>query len=136
MSHLHLRVDIGEEHYAVPVDHVQEVTRIGDLTPVPGAESPILGATNLRGEVLPIVDLAAMLGVGVEADPDQIVVTEFGALRAGMAVGKVVGVSEMAAPDIPTDAPMLHGAVLVDGALIGVLDIAGALEALAAKGRT
>lgn len=136
MSGVHLRVDVGAERYALPVEDILEVARIGEVTPLPGAGRPFLGVHNLRGEVLPVIDLGALLDVGAASAPDQIVVAQAGGLKAGLAVDAIVGVSELPSPDTATDSPALEGAALVDDALVGVVDVAGALRRLAAQERT
>jgi purine-binding chemotaxis protein CheW len=48
---------LGRERYAIETRFVREVTRLVDFTPVPGAPEFVLGVTNLRGDVLAIIDL-------------------------------------------------------------------------------
>ena len=62
MSGLHVRVRVADEHYALPVADVLEVAELGEVTPVPGAGAAVLGVRNLRGQVLPVVDLATVFG--------------------------------------------------------------------------
>ena len=54
---------VGVETYALPIEHVQEAAELGTLTPVPGAPNSVLGVYNLRGEILPVYDLSAVLGI-------------------------------------------------------------------------
>lgn len=54
---------LGRERYAIETRFVREVTRLVDFTPVPGAPEFLLGITNLRGQVLAVVDLRKFLGV-------------------------------------------------------------------------
>ncbi len=129
---MHVRVHMGGEHYALPVDDVREITPVGELTPLPGATRPFIGVRNLRGEVLPVIDLADLLGVQGAGEPQRLVVAQAGTLRAGLAVESVIGVSDIPLPDTPTDSPALRGAALVDGALVGVVDVAHALNGLVA----
>jgi purine-binding chemotaxis protein CheW len=53
---------VGDRHYALPVDAVREVARRPVLTRVPMAPDSLIGLANLRGRVLPVVSLAALLG--------------------------------------------------------------------------
>lgn len=48
---------LAGETFALPVEPVREVVRVGNITRVPHAPKPIRGVTNLRGRVIPIVDL-------------------------------------------------------------------------------
>lgn len=121
---------MGGEHYALPVGDVSEVADIGELTPLPGAPRPFLGIRNLRGEVLPVIDLAGALAIEAAGEPRRIVVAQAGALRAGLAVESVEGVLELTGPQLPTEAPALKGAALVDDTLVGIVDVPRLLLAL------
>jgi purine-binding chemotaxis protein CheW len=52
-----LSFGLGSERYAIEAACVREVARLTDLTPVPGAGDFVMGVTNLRGEVICVVDL-------------------------------------------------------------------------------
>src|ERR1700738_5722160 len=58
-----LRVQGGD--YAVPIHRVQEIVRVPEITRVPNAQAGVEGVINLRGRVLPVVDLAARLALGI-----------------------------------------------------------------------
>lgn len=55
---------VAETAMAVPVAQVEYVERLGALMPVPGAPPFLRGVASLRGQVVPIVDLAERLGLG------------------------------------------------------------------------
>ncbi|HBT38879.1 MAG: purine-binding chemotaxis protein CheW [Pseudothermotoga sp.] len=59
---------LGEETYAVPVTNVREIVKASKITRVPLAPAHIEGVMNLRGEVLPIINLRRLLGLP-EHDP-------------------------------------------------------------------
>ena len=48
---------LGEEEYAIDVLKIQEIIRTVEITVVPRVESYILGVMNLRGKVIPVIDL-------------------------------------------------------------------------------
>ena len=50
---------LGDEHYAVDTLHVREILECTRFTPVPRMPAAVRGATNLRGSVVPVVDLQA-----------------------------------------------------------------------------
>jgi purine-binding chemotaxis protein CheW len=54
---------IGGQPYAVDLRHVREVIPVECITPVPGMPALVLGVTNVRGSVVPVVDLLLMLGL-------------------------------------------------------------------------
>jgi purine-binding chemotaxis protein CheW len=53
---------LANEEYAVDVLSVKEIIEFGDVTRVPGTPSYVRGVINLRGSVVPVVDLAIRLG--------------------------------------------------------------------------
>ncbi|RMH17616.1 MAG: chemotaxis protein CheW [Acidobacteria bacterium] len=54
---------LGDETYGLPVAPVQEVLRVTGITRVPHAPRPIRGVTQVRGRVIPVVDLGLRLGL-------------------------------------------------------------------------
>lgn len=53
--------------YALPILKLKEILQYAGLTPVPGAPRAVRGVLNLRGSVVPVVDLAIRFGVGETA---------------------------------------------------------------------
>ena len=49
--------DLASEHYGVDISDVREIMRMQNITKVPGAMSYVEGVINLRGKVLPVLDL-------------------------------------------------------------------------------
>lgn len=58
---LSFRLDGGR--YAVPLAQVNEVVRVGELTPVPGAADDLLGVRHLRGQIVAVLDGRRRLGL-------------------------------------------------------------------------
>lgn len=129
-----VRVRVGAEEYALPVRHVPEVAELGDVTPVPGAPPQVLGIRNLRGEVLPVFDLAAGLGAEGSGAATRIVLAEDPAApgrRCALAVDEILEVAELGEAQEAVDSPLLAGAVLLDGRLVGLVDVPALLGAMA-----
>jgi purine-binding chemotaxis protein CheW len=59
----YLTFALGKEKFALPVDHVQEVVELEQITKVPHAPEYMLGIINLRGRVLPLLDTKQKLGL-------------------------------------------------------------------------
>jgi chemotaxis signal transduction protein len=135
MTGIHVRVRAGGEQYALPVQGVREITRRERITPVPGAPAGVLGVWNLRGDVIAAVDLASLLGLEGAADSDEarMVVAEHGELRAGLTVEAVTEVGPLPATIEPAESDYLSGAVRVDRAPVGVVDLGAVLGAAAAE---
>lgn len=126
-----MRLRVSAEAYAVPVGHVREITPLGGLTAVPGARPGILGVRNLRGQILPVADLALILGLPAATSPALLLVAESGDLQAGLAVDAVSAVSELAGPAEPASSGLLTGSALVGGDYVGFIDMARVFASLA-----
>jgi chemotaxis signal transduction protein len=127
---VHVRLRLGAEEYALPVEHVLEVVDLGELAAVPGAPATVLGIRNLRGQILPVYDLAALFRVEGGPAPARVVVAEDGDRRVGLAVDGVTDVSDLPEPGEEAQSEFLRGATLVDEGLVGVVDVPRLLDAL------
>lgn len=58
---------VGEEEFTVPILSIQEIIKPIEFTRVPHTPSYVLGVFNLRGSVIPLIDLRAKFGVATEA---------------------------------------------------------------------
>lgn len=136
MSDVYVRVRVAGEQYALPVEHVLEVAERGAVTPVPGAPAHVVGVRNLRGEVLPVVDLASALGLEAagRAAGERIVVLEEGGRRAGLAVEGLVGVAQLADVSAQEGERFVSATALADGELVGVLAADAVLDAAGSAG--
>jgi purine-binding chemotaxis protein CheW len=123
VSSVHVRVRVGGEEYAFPVAAVREVAELDDVVPVPGAGSAVLGVRNLRGQVLPVLDLAALLEIPRADAPTKLVVVEGASGQAGVAVDAIVGVSTLPAATEAVESSSLAGATLDDGALVATVRV-------------
>ena len=130
MSGVHVQVRVGTELYALPVVQVLEVGEMRALTLAPGASRATLGICNLRGDLLPVFDLATVLGLPRSEDPQRMLVAERCGTRAGFAVDEVTDVDELPEADQEADSDLLSSAALIDGSLVGVIDIDRLFETL------
>lgn len=82
--------NLGEE-YGVPISQVQEIVRVGGITRVPNAPPYMEGVINLRGRVLPVLNLRKRLKIsaGTIDKGSRIVVTEVGTKVLGLLVDAV-----------------------------------------------
>jgi purine-binding chemotaxis protein CheW len=62
---------LGSEEYGVDVRLVQEIIRVSEITPVPRAPASIKGVINLRGRIIPVVDLKRKLSLG-DVEPTRL----------------------------------------------------------------
>jgi len=88
-----------------PMGEVIEVTRLPKYTFIPGVKSWVLGVANLRGRLLPIIDLEAFVGSRLAADQNQhrVLVVEVGDVYVGLLVSRVFGLKHFSAADIDAE---------------------------------
>lgn len=124
---------LGAEEYGLAIERVQSIIRFEQATPVPRAPESVMGVINLRGQVIPVVDLVRRLSGGgfVPGPASRIVVTEGEAGTVGLAVDAANEVVSLAAAEIrpapegalgPETAEMFEGVVERDGRLVILLD--------------
>jgi purine-binding chemotaxis protein CheW len=131
VSGVHVRLRVGGESYAFGVEYVLEVAELGEIAPLPGAPGWVLGVRNLRGHVLPVFELASVLGIARDGPARSLLVVEHEGHRAGFAIGEVVDVGALAAPSEHAESTFLRGAVLDEGELVGVVDVPRLFRTLA-----
>lgn len=136
---------LNEEFYGVDILAVREIIGLQDITRVPDADPCILGVINLRGQVIPLIDLRTKFGmVQVVADEETcIIIVDVDNTWVGMVVDKVdeviaLGKSDIEPPprfahDGNQDYVMAMGKVS-DGRLLILLDVCLALAAKNNKG--
>ena len=92
-------LDVGGEAYGVEVPRVQEIVRVPPITVVPNGPPFLEGVINLRGQVIPVVDLRTHLGLAATTltRRSRVVVAELGAHRVGLIVDGVTRVVVLAA---------------------------------------
>ena len=81
---------LGSEEYGLPITAVQEIIRSTRPRTIPSAPPSVRGVINLRGKIIPVVDLKARLRLeGGDAEESKIVIVEAGAVTAGLIVDDV-----------------------------------------------
>jgi purine-binding chemotaxis protein CheW len=96
----YLTFTLGEESYGIPVLKVREIIRLCPVTAVANMPAHVKGVINLRGKVIPLVDLRVRFGLPIAADNERncIVVTQIVAASGGTRLYGIVvdGVEEVA----------------------------------------
>lgn len=126
-----LTFQLDGQAYAAPLVQVSEVIRMGEVTPVPGAASDLLGVRHLRGRVVPVLDGRRRLGLPArEGDDDNVRVVML--THASHWIGlRVDAVGELLIPGNAAVAPPPPGrAARPDDPVIGVLPWKGGFIAL------
>lgn len=82
---------VGEEEYAIPILSVQEINRMMQITRVPQSPPFIEGVINLRGKIIPVMDLRKRFSLDVtdNTSDSRIIVVEVGKRVIGFTVDRV-----------------------------------------------
>jgi len=96
---------IGTEEFAVDIASVQEINKAVEVTRIPNSPPHVQGVMNLRGKIIPVVDLRKMLGFQTRAADKQsrIIVIETGGVVVGFLVDSVSEVVQL--PESAVEAP-------------------------------
>lgn len=127
-----------KEEYAIPIEQVREIRAVESITKVPKAKSYIKGIMNLRGLIIPVIDVKEKLGLeGLEkmnAAKQRILVAEVNGSMTGLLVDEVDQVLRLQTKDIES-APQnleshnyIKGIAKTNDKLIVLLDVVSLLE--------
>ena len=129
--------ELANEHYGVDIAHVEGIIKMQAITAVPHAPYFVEGVTNLRGSVLPVIDLRKRFGLPTEETTknSRIVVVAIDGLKVGMtvdAVSEVLRVPEEAIEPTPpmvttVDSAFITGIAKLDERLVILLDLSKVL---------
>jgi purine-binding chemotaxis protein CheW len=102
---------LGGDEYAVEIQKVREVINFRELTPLPKAPSFVKGIINLRGEVIPVIDLREKLGLAHEAYSalTNVIIVEIGRKAVGVVVDDVRHVIRLAPGEVAPSPPFIGG---------------------------
>ena len=102
---------LNREEYGVSILHVQEIKRLTDITRVPFTSDFFKGVMNLRGSVLPVIDLKKRLGLPEAAytDDTRIVIVKVDEISIGMIVDAVTEVLTIDSAHIDTPKAISDG---------------------------
>jgi purine-binding chemotaxis protein CheW len=111
-----LLLPLAADWYALELTSVREIVPAPPVTPLPGAPIEVLGVFNLRGDVIPVLDTAALLGLPPAGAPDHLAV-----------VDTAHGPAALTATGVPTSAPL--------GDTAGPSELPATIARFAAAGR-
>lgn len=121
---------LGREQYALPILDVQEIIRYTTPRSVPHAAAYVEGVINLRGRIIPVIDVRTRFGMeGERAEDAKIVVISVGEHTVGIvvdAVDEVLDVGEEQIEDPPAglgadEADYIDAVAKVEGGLLILL---------------
>ena len=106
-----LEFRLGAERYALEIRHVQDVHPLRDLTPLPCTPPFVLGIVNVRGRILPVLDLKKFFDLPEQGltDLHRIILVQGNDLDFGLLADVIVGVRSVPAGDLQPALPTLTG---------------------------
>lgn len=130
---------LGDETYGINVMQVQEVLRMTEIAPVPGAPHYVLGIINLRGNVVTVLDTRARFGLEARETDDatRIVIIETEGHIVGILVDSVAEVVNLRGSEIETapnvgnseSSRYIQGVYSRDGGILILVDVNKLLSA-------
>lgn len=125
--------DLRDEHFGVDIALVESIIKMQAITPVPKTREYVEGIINLRGMVVPVIDLRKRLGIEIQENNSEmrIIVINQDEYKIGMivdAVSEVLTIREESIEPTPAMVNTINTAYIVgiaktDGRLIILLDL-------------
>jgi purine-binding chemotaxis protein CheW len=129
---------IGDDQYGVDIMSVREIKEWSNVTHLPKQPEYVRGVLNLRGVVLPIVDLRCRFGQGLtECTPTHIIIiVQLEGRQVGLLADKVLDIVSFDNNEVQpvpsvarsSEARFLSGLVTVEGSMIALIDLASLLS--------
>jgi purine-binding chemotaxis protein CheW len=128
--------ELAEQRFAVPLSIVNEVTRAVAVRALPGAPAVTLGIIDVRGELVPVLDLRGRFRLAPRSlDPgDHFIILQAGARRVAMHVDRALDVTQLAmralaeAPNLPQAIAHIAGVASTADGLVLLQDAAAFLK--------
>jgi purine-binding chemotaxis protein CheW len=138
MEHQLVVFELAEELYGINIALVESIIKMQSITQLPQTPSYIRGVTNLRGTVLPVIDLR--MRFGLETQPDtkrsRVIIVTMGNIKVGVmvdGVSEVLRVPDESIEPLPpmvnsVNADFLKGIARLEDRLIILLDVEKVLD--------
>lgn len=131
----YLTFSLGRETYGLPVLRIREIIRLTAITPMPQMPTYIKGVINLRGKIIPVVDLRVKFGFAAREDSERtcIVVVQVRSavgsqIQLGLLVDDVEEVSQISGTDI--EATPEFGSQVSTEYILGIAKLKGRVAIL------
>ena len=127
---------VGNEEFAVPILTIQEIIKPLEYTRVPSSPAYVLGVFNLRGSVIPLIDLKMKFGVGKfkQTEDTRFVVMKHEDEIAGFVIDRLTEAIRMKEsqidppPETFTNAKMMYGIGKREDRILTILKVEGLLK--------
>jgi purine-binding chemotaxis protein CheW len=133
MEHQLVVFELANEFYGIDIAVVESIIKMQEITQLPQTPSYIKGVTNLRGTVLPVIDLRIRFGLDTQKDTKQtrVIIVTMGAVKVGLmvdGVSEVLRISDESIEPLPPmvnsiNSDFLKGIVRLEDRLIILLEV-------------
>src|SRR5207237_886575 len=103
--------EVGGQRYGLPADGVRELVRAVTITPLPKAPAIVEGVINLRGTIVPVLDIRARFRLPAKAaqHTDHLVVAWAGQRLVALRVDRALELTQLDNADVENAEPVLPG---------------------------
>ena len=133
MEHQLVVFELANEFYGIDIAVVESIIKMQAITQLPQTHSFIKGVTNLRGTVLPVIDLRIRFGLETQQDTKQtrVIIVTMGDMKVGLmvdGVSEVLRISNESIEPLPAmvnsvNSDFLKGIVRLEDRLIILLEV-------------
>jgi len=110
----YITFSLGEEEYGIPVLQVNEIVKIQSIIKIPHAFNYFIGLIDIRGSVIPLIDLKKKLGLEFETETvsrfDRAIIVQAEGRKIALAVDRVSHVIRLTADSIDSGPPVIKSA--------------------------
>jgi len=102
---------LAAEHYGIELTNIREIHALSEFTPVPGTPAFVLGLTNVRGQILSLIDIKKLFDLPERGltDLNKVIVVRTHQMELGILADAVLGVRTIAPSEFQTSLPTLTG---------------------------
>ncbi len=135
---------LGDDYLACPISQVREIIQLEEVTPVPSTPPKVRGILNRRGEIITILDMPKVLGIGLNLSEDdsQLMILYSDTEDIGIMVSEVTEIPTVNTEDIeepskaletPVNQQYLEGIIKEEGQLILLTDLLELVSSIAGE---
>ena len=138
MEHQLVVFELANEFYGIDIAVVESIIKMQAITQLPQTPTYIKGVTNLRGTVLPVIDLRTRFGLETQRDTKQtrVIIVTMGEVKVGLmvdGVSEVLRISDESIEPLPpmvnsVNSDFLRGIVRLEDRLIILLEVEKVLD--------
>ena len=129
---------MNDRTYAINISHVREINKLSAITPVPRTDDFIDGVMNLRGSVIPVINIRKRLHLAIKSNDkkNKLIIVEYDTSPVGLIVDEISEVVKIEVGNIENDkikmleigAEYIKSIGKTDDGILAILDIYALLE--------